>query len=295
MRIAITGASGLIGSALNRRLEASGHETVALVRGGSRPGIRWDPKGGTVDSERLGGVDAIVHLAGENVGGGRWTEDRKRRIHDSREQGTRTLVKGIEAASPRPKVLVSASAIGFYGDRGDARLDESAEPGDGFLAGVCEVWEREAQKAAELGLRVVRVRIGVVLASEGGALAKMKLPFQMGLGGRIGDGRQFMSWVHLEDVVSVFERALEDESMQGAYNAVAPEPVRNARFTKALGKALHRPTVIPVPKFAVKAMLGSDGADEMLLASTRAVPKRLEQTDFTWRFGDLDAALADVV
>ncbi len=295
MKIAITGSSGLVGTALAKALEARGDVVLRLVRREARgPGeVRWSPSTREVDVAGLTGVDAIVHLAGENIADGRWTDARKRSIRDSRVDGTHAVARAVAALGTRP-ALISASAIGIYGDRGDEALTEQAPPGSGFLAEVCVAWEAAADEARAAGARVVHPRIGIVLARDGGALAKMALPFKLGVGGVLGDGRQYMSWVHLDDVVAMLVRAIDDATIVGAFNAVTGA-VTNAEFTKALGRALHRPTFLPVPRFAAKLAFGSELADEALLASAKVVPERLRALGFEWRFAELDRALADCV
>ena len=298
MQVAITGASGLIGSALADALRADDVRVRPLVRRREQldgEAIYWNVRDSEIDTDALEGVDAVVHLAGENVAGGRWSDARKARIRDSRTVGTALLAGALASLRSKPKVLLSASAIGIYGDRGDETLTEDAEAGEGFLAEVCVAWEAAAAAAADAGLRVVHPRIGIVLSKEGGALAKMKTPFQLGMGGRMASGRQWMSWVHLEDVVRSLRFALETPSLRGAYNAVAPAPARNADFTKALGRALGRPTLLPVPGFALKLAVGGAFAEEALLASARCVPGALADAGFRFAFPDLDEALASVV
>lgn len=293
MRVAITGSTGLIGTSLGRALEARGDDVLRFVRRPPRSPdeLFWNPADHVLDPGSLEGIDAIVHLAGENVAGGRWTEARKAAILGSRVDGTRTLVDAIAAAKRRPAVLVSASAIGIYGDRGDEPLDEESPPGEGFLAEVCVAWEREASRASSVGVRVARARIGIVLAAEGGALEKMRTPFSLGVGGKLGDGRHWMSWVHLEDVVAMILLALDDERVVGPFNAVAPAPARNTDFTAALGAALRRPTFLPVPRFAVRAAFGRELVDEALLASAKVLPERLRSWGFAWRYPELQPAL----
>jgi uncharacterized protein (TIGR01777 family) len=295
MRIAITGSSGLVGTALAKALEARGDVVLRLVRREARgPNeVRWSPSAREVDVAGLADVGAIVHLAGENIADGRWTEARKRSIRDSRVDGTHAVARAVAALGTRP-TLISASAIGIYGDRGDEAMTEQAPPGTGFLAEVCVAWEAAADEARAAGARVVHPRIGIVLARDGGALAKMALPFKMGVGGVLGDGRQYMSWVHLDDVVAMLVRSIDDATIEGAFNAVTGA-VTNAEFTKALGRALRRPTFLPVPRFAAKLAFGSELADEALLASAKVVPERLRALGFAWRFPELDRALADCV
>ena len=300
VKVLISGASGLVGSALTRSLRSGGHEVSRLVRrrptdpgavapeGGERE-IYWDPGASVLDASALAGIDAVVHLAGENVAGGRWTAAMKRRILDSRIAGTDLIAQGVAAADP-PPVLVSASAIGFYGDRGDDPMDESSSGGGGFLADVCRRWESAAAAAAGGGARVVCLRIGIVLSRHGGALKRMLTPFRFGLGGVIGDGRQVMSWIHLGDLVGVIEHALASSDLSGPVNAVAPGPVTNREFTRALGRVLRRPTLAPMPAPMVRLAFGEMG-EELLLASTRVVPARLAASGFAFQFSDLDSAL----
>lgn len=292
-RIAVTGAGGLVGSALAASLEGAGHQVIRMVRRKAVPGgteIEWDPAAGRIDAEALSGLDALVHLAGENIAAGRWNAVRKERIRSSRVRGTRLIAETLAGLDRPPRVLLNASAIGFYGDRGDEWLDEDASPGSGFLADTCVEWERATAPAADAGVRVVRLRIGVVLSSAGGALRRMLLLFRLGLGGRLGDGRQQMSWIALDDLVRVLEHALLDENLHGAVNGVAPEPVRNAEFTKILASVLRRPALLPVPAFALRTLLGEMG-QELLLSSTRVRPTRLAQAGFRFLFPDLESAL----
>jgi uncharacterized protein (TIGR01777 family) len=300
MRILVSGASGLIGSALVRRWTAGPeplHQVVRLVRQEqpSAPSeIPWDPQAGRLDPGALEGLDAIVHLAGENVGQGRWTREKMARIRNSRVQGTALLCAQAARLSHRPTTLISASAVGFYGDQKAAVLDESAGPGPGFLASVCREWEAATQPAEAAGIRVVRMRIGVVLAREGGALAPMVRLFRLGLGGRIGSGNQYMSWISLEDLVAAVDFLLGHDSLRGPVNVTSPEPVTNRQFTRALAHAVHRPAVLAVPSFALRLVLGPM-ADEMLLASTRAVPRKLIDAGFSFRHPQLDQALLAAV
>jgi uncharacterized protein (TIGR01777 family) len=292
MRIAITGASGFVGQSLAQALEASGHHVVPARRSADAS-LRWSTDTGFEPADALSGFDAVVHLAGENIAGGRWTDARKASILNSRVEGTRRVVEALGAASPRPKTLVSMSAVGYYGARGSTLLDETSTPGDGFLADVCTAWEQEADHAEAHGVRVVKLRLGMVLGN-GGALAKMLPAFKMGVGGRLGDGDQYMSWIHIDDVVAAIRHTLQDEGCSGAYNLTAPEPVTNATFTHALGKALRRPTVLPVPRFALRLALG-EMAEHLLLSGQRVTPKRLLEAGFTFGHPDLDAALADAL
>jgi uncharacterized protein (TIGR01777 family) len=288
--IAVTGASGFIGSALVAFLSAGGHHVTPLVRRPGGEGIAWDPERGTVDAARLEGLDAVVHLAGESIAAGRWNETRKRRILDSRVLGTRLLAETLARLAKPPRVLVSASAIGFYGDRGDEPLQESSKPGDGFLARVCQEWEAAVEPAAARGIRVVRPRIGIVLGAAGGALPKMRTPFLLGAGGPIGDGRQWMSWISLDDLLGVLGSAVFDERLRGPINAVAPGAVRNADFAAVLGRVLGRPAFLPLPALAVRALMGEMGR-ELLLASQLVRPAALEAAGFRFRHADLESAL----
>jgi len=291
MKIAITGASGFIG----RRLQAAltGHSLAVLSRRadtrvsmGAAP-LLWNPMAGPPDPAALSGTDAVIHLAGEPVAQ-RWTAAAKARIRESRVTGTANLVRGLGRSNPRPSVLVCASAIGYYGARGDEVLDEQASPGSGFLPEVCVAWEREAQTAEALGIRVVRVRIGIVLAPEGGALQRMLPPFRAGLGGPLGAGKQWMSWIHLQDLVSLFRHVLENP-VSGAVNGTAPHPVTNAEFTRQLAGTLRRPAFLPVPGFALRALFGE--MSEVLLSGQRVVPFAAETSGFRFAWPELGPAL----
>jgi uncharacterized protein len=293
MQIAITGSTGLVGSHLTSFLTTGGHEVVPLVRSEPSPDrreIRWDPEGGAIDTAALEGLDAVVHLAGENIATGRWTEDKKQRIRHSRVNGTRVLSQALTGLQNPPKVLVSASAIGYYGDRGDEMLDEHSGPGSFFLSEVCREWEEATGPAREKGIRVVNLRIGVVLSPKGGALGKMLPPFRMGAGGVVGSGKQWMSWIVLDDLVTAIHFAITHENLQGPVNVVSPNPVTSREFTKTLGKVLGRPTLVPMPAFAAKLALGQM-ADELLLASARIFPKELQQAGFEFAYPDLESGL----
>lgn len=294
LRVAITGASGMVGGALRHFLTTGGHSVVPLVRSRDAAGhgaLHWNPRTGEIDADGLRGCDAVVHLAGASIAGGRWTEARKKVILESRVEGTALLARTLAGLGPDgPRVLVSSSAVGFYGDRGEERLDESAGPGGGFLADVTRAWEAATEPAREAGLRVVRLRTGVVISPAGGALGQMLLPFKMGVGGRLGSGKQYFSWVDLDDLVALVLHALHDTSLSGPVNATAPNPVTNAAFTDALGRVLGRPTVLPVPSLAVKAAFGQLG-EEALLWGQRVVPARLEKAGFRFAFEGVEDSL----
>jgi uncharacterized protein len=299
MNVTLTGATGRVGATLVERLKARGDGVTVLSRSPDRASealgveaVGWDPKAGPAPAEALAGRDAVVHLAGEDVGQ-RWSEATKREIHESRLLGTRNLVAGLRAAEPRPGVLVSASASGFYGPRGDEPVDEDAPAGDDFLARVCVDWEREAEAAEELGMRVVRVRTGIVLDAKDGALAKMLTPFRLGVGGPVAGGRQYMPWIHLDDEVGILLRALDDERWSGPVNAAAPRPVTNREFSKALGRALRRPAFSPVPKAALKVLYGE--MSQIVTAGVNMVPRRAQELGYAFRHPDLDEALRDTL
>lgn len=301
MRVIITGSTGLVGRALVRSLLADGHEVTRLVRGGAQgfraPGtaaVHWNPERGEIDAQALEGHDAAVHLAGEPIGEGRWDDEKKRRIIESRVKGTRLLAETLAGLSAKPPVLVSASAVGFYGDRGDEVVREESASGTDFLSEVCREWEKGTLAASQAGIRVVHVRIGVVLDAEGGALPRMLTPFKLGVGGRVGSGRQYMSWITLEDLVGVMRRAMEDETLRGPVNAVAPGPVTNADFTKALGHALGRPTIFAVPAFAARLAFG-EMADALLLSGVRVEPARLKEAGFQFKHPEIEEALRSVL
>ncbi|MDA0747323.1 MAG: TIGR01777 family oxidoreductase [bacterium] len=294
MKVLITGASGLVGSALTAFLSTGGHEAVPLVRSGQTEGVRWDPASAEIDVAGLEGFDAVVHLAGESIAEGRWTVEKKERIWKSRVDGTRLLCEALAKLERRPKVVVCASAIGYYGDRGEEVLDETSEAGEGFLAEVCKEWEAATHSGAGAGIRVVNLRFGVVLSPQGGALEKMLTPFRLGVGGRLGDGKQNMSWIALEDAVGVIYHAILKESLSGPVNAVAPKPVSNAEFTQTLARVLKRPALFPVPGFAARLAFG-EMADALLLASTSVVPGRLKETEYAFREPGLEGALRNML
>lgn len=303
MRIAISGSTGLVGEATTAELTARGHEVVRLVRSTSDDDgspdpmaqAHWDTETGAVDPRSLGPIDAVVHLAGENVAGGRWTDSRRRRIEASRGPATERLCRTLAALPSPPGVIVSASATGIYGPRGDEPLDESSAlgPDDDFLARVAKDWEAGTSPLADVGTRVVNLRLGVVLSGEGGALQRMLLPFRLGLGGRLGSGRQWFSWITRNDVVRAIVFALENDSLQGPVLAVAPDPVTNREFTKTLGKVLRRPTVLPVPAFALRLLLGEMA--NMLLTGQRAHPRALQEAGFEFEHAQLEPALRSVL
>jgi len=297
--VAVTGSRGLVGSALAPALAAAGHRVLRLVRGAAAapaaPAVgarvaRWDPESGALDSSALAGVDAVVHLAGESVAGGRWTEAKKRRIRSSRVDGTRGLAASLARLERPPRVLVSASAVGYYGDRGAELLREGSAPGTGFLAEVCQEWETATEPAARARIRVVRLRIGMVVSRRGGALAAMLTPFRLGAGGPVGGGTQWVSWIAIDDLVGAILHALDTASLAGAVNAVAPEPVQNRELARTLGRVLGRPALLPLPAFAARLLLGQM-ADELLLASARVEPARLQATGFAFRHPTLEDAL----
>jgi len=324
MKVVLTGASGLVGTALTETLVREGHTVVRLVRRGSsdnkngkrndgdaanrQPGglknvidVGWNPNTCDLegepfgeDQEKIEGADAAVNLAGASIAGESWSDERKAVLRSSRVHITRELICALEKLENGPKTLVSASAIGYYGNRGDEVLTEESKPGEDFLARLAQEWEAEAVKAEALGLRVVRLRFGIILARHGGALPQIMRPFKFGLGGKIGSGRQWMSWVALQDVVTVIRNVLENRAVSGALNVVSPQPVRNADFAKELGRAMHRPAILPAPAFALKFALG-EMADALLLASQRVMPSRLTQLGFKFSHPDLTSALNNIL
>lgn len=292
--VAITGASGLVGSAVSDALSQKGWEVRPLVRkkesatGGV---IYWNPETGGIEADKLEGIDAVVHLAGDNVGQGRWNAQKKQRIWSSRVDGTKLLCCALCGLDKPPKVWVSASAIGYYGDRGEERLEETSAPGTGFFAELCHAWEAETRPAADAGIRVVNLRIGVVLDKAGGALPKMLTPFKLGAGGVIGSGKQYMSWVGLNDVVGAIVFGLERDEISGPVNATAPEPVTNREFTKSLGRVLGRPTIFPLPAAIAKLAFGKEKADEMLLVSSRIYPAALQAARYEFEHPTIEGCL----
>ena len=295
MDIAVTGASGLIGSALTRSLTAQGHRVLRLVRkdGGGSDTLRWDPAAGTIDAAGLEGVDAVVHLAGEGIGEKRWSAEQKERIRTSRTEGTALVARTLAGLQSPPKVFLSGSAVGYYGDTGDRVVDETAPAGNDFLASVCVDWEAAAAPAVEAGIRTAFLRTGIVLSPDGGALGKVLPIYKLGGGGRSGSGRQWWSWISLDDQVAATEFLLTAD-VAGSVNMVAPNPVTNAEYTKALGRAVHRPTTI-TPMFGPRLLLGKELADSLLLTSTRVAPAALTAAGFQFGQPDLDGALRSVL
>lgn len=298
MKILITGASGLIGKELQASFREKGYEMLLASRSQPRDEnhILWNMDTGFEDKDlpRLEALDAVIHLAGENVSGLRWTDEKKKAIRDSRILGTRTIIEAFARLEKKPKVFISGSAIGFYGDRGNDEMTETSSAGDTFLAIVCKEWEAESRRAEDMGIRTVLLRTGVVLSKDGGALATMLTPFKLGVGGVVGTGKQWMSWVSLDDVVAIINFALENQSLRGAVNVVSPNPATNEEFTKELGTVLYRPTFLPLPKFAINLMFGEMG-DALLLSSTRVAPKRLQELGFKFEFPHLKQALGSAL
>lgn len=316
MRVVIAGGTGLIGSALARRLQREGREVIVLTRSAAASGVGGGGGAGVGDGplryvawtaapvgpgeprppwwEVVAGAAAVVNLAGASIAAGRWTPRQKQRIRESRLQATRALVQAIEAAEPRPAVLVSGSAVGYYGPRGDEVVDEATSAGDDFLSHVCVAWEAEARKAAAAGVRVALVRTGLVLAREGGALPRLVLPFRLGAGGPLGSGRQWMPWIHLDDLVALLVFLIERPGLEGPFNGTAPNPVRNRDFARSLGRVLGRPSWLPAPAFALRLALG-EMADALLLSGQRAVPRRAQQAGFRFRFPEVEPALRDLL
>ena len=296
MKILISGASGLVGAAVAQSLTNDHHEIIRLVRRAprSREEIEWNPDANKLDASGLNHIEAVVHLAGESIASGRWNREKKARIRDSRVKGTRLLSETLANLSQPPRVLVSASAIGYYGDRGDEVLTEESPEGRRFLAEVCREWEAATGAAQERGVRVTMMRFGMILSERGGALTKMMPPFKMGVGGRIGSGQQFISSVALDDVVGAIIHAIGTESLTGAINMVAPNPVTNEEFTRVLGRILSRPTIFPLPAFAARLAFG-EMADELLLSSARVEPRRLLESGYRFRYADLESALRSML
>lgn len=296
MKTLVTGSSGLIGAALLPALGAAGHRVVRLVRRADAPpgAVSWDPLGDRMNSALLADTGAVIHLAGESLSHGRWTAAKKLSIAASRIRSTDLLARTLSQLQPRPRVLLCASAIGYYGNRGEEVLSEDSSPGQGYLAKVCRQWEQACTPAAAAAIRVVHLRLGVVLSAAGGALAQMIPPFRFGFGGAIGSGRQYVSWIALDDVIAAVMHLLDRSQLSGPVNLVAPQSVTNLQLTKALGRALHRPTLFPLPAFAARLLLG-EMADEALLASTRVIPRRLQDDGFAFRYPDLQPALSHLL
>jgi uncharacterized protein (TIGR01777 family) len=291
MKIAIAGASGLVGSVLVPVLEKDGNAVVRLVRSTPKAGeIEWHPNQDSIEPAKLEGFDVIVNLAGENIAAGRWTDDQKRKIRESRVNGTHLMSEAIAKLSRPPSAFICASATGIYGDRDDELLDEQSESGSGFLAGVCREWEMATEPASKAGVRVVNLRFGPIMSREGGMLAKLLTPFKMGLGGKVGSGRQFISWVSIDDAVNAMKLAIDNQSIRGPLNIVSPHPVTNEEFTKVLGHVLNRPTALAIPAFAARLTFG-EMADEMLLTSQRVMPKRLVAAGYQFQYPELEGAL----
>ncbi len=292
MDILVTGAHGLIGGSLVSRFREEGHRVVRLVRGTpTGDDIRWDPARGLVDRDALEGFDAVVHLAGAGIGDRRWTPARKQMVRDSRTLGTRSLATALAGLDAPPRVLVSGSAVGYYGDRGDELLTEDSGAGRDFLADVCTAWEAATRPAADAGIRVVTIRTGIVLAAGGGLLGRLRLPFRLGLGGRLGSGRQYVSWITLDDHLAAIRHVIDDERCAGPVNLTGPNPVTNAELTRALGRALRRPTAIPTPLLPLRLVYGSELVASLLTGGQRVVPARLAATGFVHGSPDLEPAL----
>ncbi|HMQ02978.1 MAG TPA: TIGR01777 family oxidoreductase [Pyrinomonadaceae bacterium] len=298
MKVLITGASGLIGKALQASFKERGYEMMLASRSEPKDDqhIRWNSETGFADEDlkRLDGIDAAVHLAGENIAGLRWTDEKKKAIRDSRVFGTRTMIEACARLDQKPKTFIAGSAIGFYGDRGDEEMTEASPAGNTFLAETCKEWEAESRRAEDLGIRTVLLRTGIVLSKDGGALATMLTPFKFGVGGVVGSGKQWMSWISLDDVVGAINFAIENDKIRGAVNVVAPSPATNEEFTKTLGSVLYRPTILPLPEFAVHMVFGEMG-DALLLDSTKVMPKRLKDAGYKFKYTDLKAALEAAV
>lgn len=292
-KILVSGSSGLIGAALVPALQSNGYEVVRLVRGASASGrVGWDPAR-PLAPESVSGFEVIIHLAGESIVG-RWTEAKKRRIRESRVQGTRALAAALAKAPQPPRLLISASAIGYYGNRGEETLREDSSSGDGFLPEVCREWEAAAEPASKAGIRAVQMRFGVVLSALGGALQKMLLPFRMGVGGKVGNGRQWMSWIAIDDLVGAIQHVIKTDTLRGPVNGVGPGPVRNAEFTRTLASVLSRPAIFPMPGFAARLAFGQM-ADELLLASQRVEPAKLMASGYVFQKPELSTALEDIL
>ncbi len=300
MKVLVTGATGLIGNSLCQSLTSDGHTVIGLSRSSRKPAglavaeiYQWEPQAGPPPEAALDGIDAAVNLAGEPLDARRWTDEQKRRIRDSRVITTRNLVDGLQSLESKPDVLVSGSAVGFYGDRGDEPLEEGSPPGEGFMSDVCREWEQAAERAKESGIRVVQVRTGVVLSGEGGALQKMLTPFKLGVGGRLGSGKQWFPWIHIADIVGIFRHAISTPALTGPVNGATPEAVTNAEFTRELARVLHRPAFLPVPETALRVLMGDMA--EVLFSSQRVVPKVALATGYEFHHPLLEGALNDLL
>lgn len=301
MNIAITGATGLVGTSLTNYLKSKGHNVKIITRKKENSGnsVFWDINNKIIESEKLENLDAIVHLAGENIAGknpiqGRWTKERKQEILGSRVKGTKFLSDVITKLSNPPKVFVCASAIGFYGDRNNESLNETSSKGSGFLSDVCQAWENSTQNVKDKGIRTVNTRFGVILSKDGGALKTMLLPFQMGVGGIVGDGKQYMSWIDIDDITGAIEHVILNKNIEGVVNFVAPKAVTNYEYTKALGNALNRPTVFPIPKIAINLLFGEMG-DELLLSSQKVEPEVLLKTNYKFKYPEIHQSLNHIL
>ena len=297
MKILVTGSHGLVGSALVPELVNAGHRVVRMVRPPMKPSeneVLWDPQSGFVEKDKLEGLDSVVHLAGENISTGRWTEKKKANIRDSRVKSTKLLAETLAGLKSKPNTLTSASAIGFYGSRGTEVINEKSASGSGFLAETCAEWEEAAEPAQKAGINLVYLRFGVILSIKGGALAKMLLPFKFGVGGKIGSGHQYLSWVSISDAINAIKHVLNSKNSSGPFNIVSQQPVTNLEFTKALGKVLSRPTVFPLPAFAARLAFG-EMADELLLSSACVIPSRLIKSGFSFKHNNLEEALRSLL
>jgi len=297
MKILVSGAHGLVGQALIKSLTRDGHEIVSLVRRErveGKPEVEWHPNRGQIDAQLLEGFDVVIHLAGESIASGRWTDDKKRKIRESRVQGTTLLSDSLARLSRPPAAFISASAIGYYGNRGDELLTEQSAPGKDFLSEVCVAWEKATGSAEAKGIRTVHARFGIILDAHGGALEKMLTPFRMGVGGKVGDGKQWMSWIALDDVVRGLQFLIDNQTVRGAVNFTAPNAVTNAEFTKTLGSVLSKPTFFPIPAFAARLAFG-EMADALLLASSRVGPTRFLEEGFKFEYSELGPALQSIL
>jgi len=295
MKILVSGSHGLVGKALTTSLVNAGHEIVSLVRQSANDSeIEWHPNQGKINGQQLEGFDVVVHLAGESIASGRWTEEKKRKIRESRVKGTELLSSALARLSQPPSTFISASAIGFYGNRGDELLTEESAPGDGFLPEVCVAWEKATGQSEAKGIRTIHPRFGIILDEKGGALERMLTPFRMGVGGKVGNGKQWMSWIALEDVINALRFLIDEPGSEGPVNFTAPRPVTNADFTEALGSVLSRPTLFSVPAFAARLAFG-EMADELLLSSAKVEPERLKESGYQFKHPELSSALKTIL